>query len=779
MSGAARPARGDEGLQVIADATDVADVEAVLATLRGHAGSPHVICLACGALHCLVSSLRQKMKMTASMMVLTHHRQMIADAVKLLVAVLQEHQEHEHVQNCGREALETLVVDDRKAFIALVNDEGHTLTRGGNVGAIENVVAFVAQPACHTYGELENLHVQEEAISLLLVLINSSLEHTAQAKQAGAVEAVLMAMRARSESLTVQSKGCRILSLLASRSSETNTQIGYSGVAVELIVDAMRGHAGNLEFQGLACNTLFVLTKENRQAATRAGNAGAVEAVLAVLRRHSESVSQYQACRFLTCLAADDAEKIKAGNAGAIELMVAVLRGHVADADFQEVACAALRALITGNRAHKIRAEKAGAIETLIATMRMHAENSRLQREVSTCLYQLVMFNINETTGRLPELQAIIENRRQAGRKGAVQAVVSALLGHTANEEVQIEALTALVVLMSGNVKNRIRAGKAGAVAAVIEAMRAHSGSAGVQEQACRALRNLRSRTAKHMTQAGRAGAVELVVEAMRAHTGSAGSGVQEQACGALRSLTGGIAENVIRAGKAGAVELVVETMRAHTDLPECDFVYVELQGRACGALRNLTSCNAENITRAVKAGAIEAVVRAMDEAFEICYLVVLERACGVLRNLTSSVAETVAENMTRARHAGAIEMVVSALDRDDVDENEEFQVTQACAALCNLTGGNEESITLAVVKCNAIEALVQAMRRYADSAEVQESACLTLFFFTQGNNRHAISRRARAVHAGAAVVAEAALRAHDSSTLVSEALDLLLQLRA
>jgi len=84
------------------------------------------------------------------------------------------------------------------------------------------------------------------------------------------------------------------------------------------------------------------------------------------------------------------------------------------------------------------------------------------------------------------------------------------------------------------------------------------------------------------------------------------------------------------------------------------------------------------------------------------------ERACGVLRNLTTSSVQ----NESRAFNAGAIEAVVTAMS---VRADCALMLETASVAMRSLTGGNVKYTARAGV-AGAVEALVEAMRRHTES---------------------------------------------------------------
>jgi hypothetical protein len=194
----------------------------------------------------------------------------------------------------------------------------------------------------------------------------------------------------------------------------------------------------------------------------------------------------------------------------------------------------------------------------------------------------------------------------------------------------------------------------------------------------------------------------------------------------------------------------------------------------------HLACADVGNGTRTGTAGAVEAVAAAMRahagsaEVQEAACFEHWDRhhsdnhpVCGrVLRNLTTSSVQ----NESRALNAGAIEAVVTAMS-----SHEDCALVQetASVAMRNLIGGNVKYTARAGV-AGAVEALVKAMRRHTESSGVQSSACSALYCLTEDN----VENKTRALHEGANELAKAALKAHPSNKrVVHEARDLLTQI--
>jgi len=105
------------------------------------------------------------------------------------------------------------------------------------------------------------------------------------------------------------------------------------------------------------------------------------------------------------------------------------------------------------------------------------------------------------------------------------------------------------------NADNAVKIGAEGGVEAIVQAMGGHRGSEGVQEKGCGALWNL-ALNADNKLKIGAEGGVEAIVQAVGGHRGS--EGVQEKGCGALWTLgqsNGDIQQRIKRAGAEEAVQ--------------------------------------------------------------------------------------------------------------------------------------------------------------------------------------------------------------------------------
>lgn len=207
--------------------------------------------------------------------------------------------------------------------------------------------------------------------------------------------------------------------------------------------------------------------------------------------------------------------------------------------------------------------------------------------------------------------------RQEAAEAGAIQAIVGCMEKHIDNEQVQAKCTLALGNITCGTdaagLGRKQLAANSGVLPAVTAAMRSHPSSSSVQENGCATIGNV----ASHVDDDGigrkamaiEAGAIEVVVGAMTDHPAVAT--VQAFASFALANLTrargeveaatlgadSGGAARKSRAVEAGAIGAVVKAMQA---FPADQSV----QDHGARALANVTHRNYDLKKEAISAGA-------------------------------------------------------------------------------------------------------------------------------------------------------------------------------
>ena len=90
-------------------------------------------------------------------------------------------------------------------------------------------------------------------------------------------------MRGHTQSAELQAQACTIFYILTLGNTENTTEAGNAG-AIEAIVVAMRRHTQHDELQVWACEVFFKLIVSNAKNRIKAAKAGAIEAIAAAMR---------------------------------------------------------------------------------------------------------------------------------------------------------------------------------------------------------------------------------------------------------------------------------------------------------------------------------------------------------------------------------------------------------------------------------------------------------------------------------------------------------------
>jgi hypothetical protein len=292
---------------------------------------------------------------------------------------------------------------------------------------------------------------------------------SAQAGAAGAVAAVVAAMRAHPASTMLQASGCYAICSLAF-ADEMQTAAIHAG-AIEAILQALRAHAADAHVQTYGCRALSNIATDGTAAIDARSSSlvlEATKAAVAALHAHRANAGLMRdACAALQRLAVTDALRTEAGKIGAVTAVVAALRSHPADASLQQAACDATSNLCFPNSANAVQACGAGALQALVAALRAHAANVAVQIAACEMLSCLVKAH--------PRLQAA------AGAAGAVEAVINAMRTPVADAPLQRASCGALLTVVLGHRGNSTRACASGimdALAVITSTSYAHQATA-------------------------------------------------------------------------------------------------------------------------------------------------------------------------------------------------------------------------------------------------------------------------------------------------------------
>jgi hypothetical protein len=326
----------------------------------------------------------------------------------------------------------------------------------------------------------------------------------------------------------------------------------------------------------------------------------------------------------------------------------------------------------------------------------------------------------------------------------AVAAVTSVVVGGSAR--VQHAGYCALEKLAEASAANRAALAAHGAINAVVAALQVHRGDRHIVEYGCKVLEAYVNCEAANARAAGAAGAVEALVEAMAAHVQNLA--VLSWASGVLNVLLfyDDTNENARRAGASGAVGTLLSIMRAHAG-------DARAQWWGCAALANLVNKDATSRIQAINAGAVEAIIAALNSGLTQAGagaddMQLLVQGCMALGNVCKeSIAAVDARSTTLV--GDATKTVMAALDAHPADSELQHR---GCFALGAFAGGRQAG----VARAGAIPAVVRALRLHPASAGVQGSCCTALTELCQVDTHNAVA----ACSEGAIALIAAAMRA-------------------
>jgi hypothetical protein len=308
-------------------------LEAITEALRAHSSDEGVSYDACTALSSLIGEVPEN-KTRAG-----------AAAVRALAAALRV-QASARMQVLGWSALSSLCLDVPQNAAA----------------AVPALPVLIA--ALRAHGTSATL--AQAGCNVIAHVTLGNAERRAAALAAGAMDAVLAAMRAHAGDEQAQNSAVGALMSLLEQPSTHAAAVARGGVA--LLVAAMRAHPGAVKLQrhGGTCLGTLCLYDHSGAAATAAVDAGAIEAVLTAMRAHSADAQVPIACLFaLRLVITTPAAAARAGDAA----VRAVLAAHRTQTFTAIVAASAMHTLATlvSHRAAAAHAAVAhGALPLLI-----------------------------------------------------------------------------------------------------------------------------------------------------------------------------------------------------------------------------------------------------------------------------------------------------------------------------------------------------------------------------------------------------------------------------
>jgi hypothetical protein len=431
----------DAMLARLEDAEQRGDVDAVVAELRAHGGSPAHAPVALQVLRMMLADSQANVDNRA--------KAAAAGAIEALLHTLCVHDTDAVIQT---QALWVL------SYI-LNADDG--VAEASRRGAVDAVVA-----ALRAHGA--DLQLQATGFVALSNLLYCSSDNCIAASHAGAIEAAVAALRMHKANnqliLPVAASLCHLLADERSRAFANRADVLSSFVVV------MRRHGSDADLLARGCQALFfVIRGSSHDKQTLAGAAGAVEAlVCALLAFPADMRIQDYGCAALRYLVADhQLNAAKAGACGAVEAVTALLRLPGTNAHVLSSGCHALARLFGDNEVCKKnlrRAVDAGAFDAVVTAVRSNCADAELA--TSGCL-------------TLCSMLADGVCHQEAGRGLAADTAALVMRTHSQDANVQAAAVSFLgrlfMWLTSGSYRKSAWGGHEVALAAVLTALQSNA----------------------------------------------------------------------------------------------------------------------------------------------------------------------------------------------------------------------------------------------------------------------------------------------------------------
>jgi hypothetical protein len=355
------------------------------------------------------------------------------DAVRAVVAALTRGVNHVMLQLAGCVALGTLI-----------NAAPATAAAAGTAG----VTAVLAALRTHS----GNADVPSVAFTTLSQLVGSDATNRTTAGAEDGVAMVVVAMTKCPCDECVATRGCEALGSLT-QNHPRNAAAALDAGAVKAVLAAMRAFSAAVHLQSWGCWALFNIS---RAAGARAlggtlADGAAADAVVTAMRAHAgEREVQRHGCDLLSCIfrrgdPKTDGSWARRGTA-ALAVVVAALKAHREDVDLLREGCATISTLMSSIDGNRHAAAASGAIEAVVVALRAFPAAAHLQVGGlgALCIMCLRVRN----------------NQLAAAAVGGLDAAIGALRTLTTDATVQYCAVCALGAMVDHAPPNQTRAGR-------------------------------------------------------------------------------------------------------------------------------------------------------------------------------------------------------------------------------------------------------------------------------------------------------------------------------
>lgn len=521
---------------------ELGGVDAVVASLRCAGSSEAVATAGVTALRAICAGSKRRQRELAG-----------GDGLRALLGAMLAHPDCYELQMEALEALSVLglMSEARPALVGAVvaamrRFEGAPELLMAGVVALRGVSTRDVTLDAVMQGDIVEAMLHNPASEALQASACGALMRMEVSTESG-MEAVVGAIRRSPDALALQEAACNFLWNTFTCSDELTCCASRAG-AVPAILAAMRAHEGAPWLNETACKSLSCILAADGGSRAEACALGVPVAAVSVLRRFgvSSAVAAVAASQVILCGVTAASDLLAAVDAGLLRALVAAMAAHPNDAILHCSACMLMQqaAVLLEQRRELLAAE--GGLEALVASMGAHAGDASLQQAAVTALHY-----------------TCVGSGRRVGRAeaaGAVEALAAAMRANPASEDIQQESTMALLCISHlSSTPGKMAA--AGAFVAVMDS----ACSARSEEAAEAALIALGAmvRTPVDWEAAVDAGAVEHTAEAMRRYPRSstlfiAGCRVLRDACAP--------AGGADRLMEAQGIDLIVDMQTAFAD---------------------------------------------------------------------------------------------------------------------------------------------------------------------------------------------------------------------
>jgi hypothetical protein len=569
------------------------------------------------------------------------------------------------------------------AAIAAISDENKQSLIDS--GCVDGVVARLK-----TLSSAEGL---EEALHLIIVISDLKKKKSVKLPK-DSVSVVVDKLQSQCNTPGLLVKACGAVENLLLLTATGSTSLKLDGVVRSMtsLVDAL---ANPVEVKQAACMVLWALvaTKRTNNASDLSSMSASVVAVMRAYKEDDQPLSsdlKSAAAGALECITGCFQEKPLPITSEDIDCVIAVMYLTIFDRERTELLEKLLGVLLNLAFVDNSLVIQCGGIVVVIDALVEHEQNEFIQELGCS------------TLALLASTENLVVNLCIAETNG-IEIIISGLASFPSNERLQAAACKALSHL-SVDQESRTLIAANGGTKLVVNAMNMNSENVDLQESACVALLNLSADADEQIL--ADAKLIETVIQMMRKNPDV--SKLQEKGLGVLQNLSMRSLAAKREIAKLGGIDIILYAINMFMGSPEV----LERAFTTMWSLALLDS-NQEAIATA---GGVDLVLNGM--MAQLNSPGVQKQACGCLCTLSSN-----SQNNSLIRDADGVDVIVYAMwtHYDSV-----AVLSEACRALSSIAVDLHTNEAI-IAQDGEINAIITAMRRFPNSAKLQQNACLAL----------------------------------------------------